>query len=196
MSSKKKKPASSAAIKSAGKVRTPSPKPAVYGGGHSIAVFTSGGDSSGMNPAVRATVRMGIFLGYRMFFIKEGYQGMVDDGEKGDFIVGAHWNSVSGIIEKGGTVIGSARCEEFRKRSGRLKAAANLVRHGINNLVCIGGDGSLTGADTFRREWPDLLAELVTKQTITEEDKKQFSHLHIAGMVGSIDNDFCGMFSN
>ena len=108
-----------------------------------------------------------------MFFIKEGYQGMVDDGEKGDFIIEADWNSVTGIIRKGGTVIGSARCKEFREREGRMRAAKNLVRHGINNLVCIGGDGSLTGANKFRKEWPSLLDELLEKGEITKEQKKR-----------------------
>ena len=62
---------------------------------------------------------------------------------------------------KGGTVIGSARCLDFIERAGRLKAAANLIGYGINQLVCIGGDGSLTGADLFRQEWGGLLSELV-----------------------------------
>lgn len=70
--------------------------------------------------------------------------------------------TVSGIIHKGGTVIGSARCKDFRERPGRLKAALNLVKHGISNLVVIGGDGSLTGADLFRQEWSSLLDELVS----------------------------------
>ena len=62
---------------------------------------------------------------------------------------------------QGGTVIGSARCKDFRERWGRLKAAANLIHLGITNLVVIGGDGSLTGANLFRQEWPSLLEELV-----------------------------------
>ena len=62
---------------------------------------------------------------------------------------------------QGGTVIGSARCKEFREREGRLKAAKNLVSRGISNLVCIGGDGSLTGANCFMNEWKDLLADLL-----------------------------------
>lgn len=157
--------------------------------GKVIAVFTSGGDSQGMNAAVRAVVRMGLYTGARVFFIKEGYQGMVDGG---DYIVEATWVSVSGIIHKGGTVIGSARCSDFRKREGRLKAAANLVNHGITNLVVIGGDGSLTGANLFRQEWNSLLDELVDKGTITPELRSQCAHLNIVGMVGSIDNDFCG----
>lgn len=63
-------------------------------------------------------------------------------------------------IVQGGTVIGSARCKEFRERSGRLKAARNLIKKGINNIVVIGGDGSLTGANIFREEWESLVAEL------------------------------------
>lgn len=62
---------------------------------------------------------------------------------------------------QGGTIIGSARCMDFQERFGRLKAALNLIEHGINRLVCIGGDGSLTGADIFRQEWGGLVAELV-----------------------------------
>ena len=100
--------------------------------GRSIAVFTSGGDSQGMNSAVRAVVRIGRYLGCRVYFIKEGYQGMVDGG---DHIVEAHWSSVSGIINKGGTVIVSARCMEFKEREGRLKAAKNLIDREITNLV-------------------------------------------------------------
>ncbi|XP_069704189.1 ATP-dependent 6-phosphofructokinase isoform X2 [Periplaneta americana] len=157
--------------------------------GKGLAVFTSGGDSQGMNAAVRAVVRMGIYLGCKVFFIKEGYQGMVDGG---DNIVEATWSSVSSIIHKGGTVIGSARCKDFRERAGRLKAAKNLVLKGITNVVVIGGDGSLTGANLFREEWSSLLEELVKNGEITKDQQAKYAHLHIAGMVGSIDNDFCG----
>lgn len=79
--------------------------------GKCFAVFTSGGDSQGMNAALRAVIRMGLYLGCKVYFIKEGYQGMVDGG---DNIVEANWSSVSGIINLGGTIIGSARCKEFR----------------------------------------------------------------------------------
>lgn len=157
--------------------------------GKGIAVLTSGGDSQGMNAAVRAVVRFGIYLGCKVFFIKEGYQGMVDGG---DNIEEAGWSSVSSIIHKGGTVIGSARCKDFREREGRLKAAKNLVTRGITNLVVIGGDGSLTGANLFRQEWPSLLDELLQKGEITKESRDKYNYLHIAGLVGSIDNDFCG----
>jgi len=157
--------------------------------GKGIAVFTSGGDSQGMNAAVRAVVRFGIYLGCKVYFIKEGYQGMVDGG---DNIVEATWSSVSGIIHRGGTIIGSARCMEFKERAGRVKAALNLINKEITNLVVIGGDGSLTGANKFRQEWPSLVEELKTAGSITDEVAKKFNHLNIVGMVGSIDNDFCG----
>ncbi|XP_017764764.1 PREDICTED: ATP-dependent 6-phosphofructokinase isoform X2 [Eufriesea mexicana] len=157
--------------------------------GKGLAVFTSGGDSQGMNAAVRAVVRMGIYLGCKVFFIKEGYQGMVDGGNN---IVEANWSSVSCIIHRGGTVIGSARCKDFRERAGRRRAAKNLVTRGITNLVVIGGDGSLTGANLFKEEWPDLLKELAEAGEITSEQADKYQHLHISGMVGSIDNDFCG----
>ncbi|KAH9636521.1 hypothetical protein HF086_014782 [Spodoptera exigua] len=157
--------------------------------GKGLAVFTSGGDSQGMNAAVRSVVRMGIYLGCKVYFIREGYQGMVDGG---DNIEEANWSSVSSIIHKGGTIIGSARCMEFIKREGRLKAAYNLVTRGITNLVVIGGDGSLTGANLFREEWSSLLDELLANNKITKDQREKYKYLHIAGMVGSIDNDFCG----
>jgi len=157
--------------------------------GKGIAVFTSGGDSQGMNAAVRSVVRFGIYLGCKVYFIKEGYQGMVDGGK---CIVEADWASVSGIIHRGGTVIGSARCTDFREREGRLKAARNLIEKGITNLVVIGGDGSLTGANRFRQEWDSLVKELVDSAQITKEVAEKNNHLNVVGMVGSIDNDFCG----
>ncbi|XP_022164288.1 ATP-dependent 6-phosphofructokinase isoform X1 [Myzus persicae] len=157
--------------------------------GKGLAVFTSGGDSQGMNAAVRAVVRMAIYLGCKVFFIKEGYQGMVDGG---DNIEEANWSSVSSIIHKGGTVIGSARCMDFKERVGRLKAACNLVKRGITNLVVIGGDGSLTGANLFRQEWSSLLDELLQTSQINKAEREKYKQLNIVGMVGSIDNDFCG----
>ncbi|NXA43836.1 PFKAM protein, partial [Eudromia elegans] len=159
------------------------------GAGKAIAVLTSGGDAQGMNAAVRAVVRVGISLGTKVYFVHEGYQGLVDGGEN---IKEASWESVSMMLQLGGTVIGSARCQDFRTREGRLKAARNLVKRGITNLCVIGGDGSLTGADTFRAEWSSLLAELLKTGGITAEEAKSSSHLNIVGMVGSIDNDFCG----
>ncbi|XP_049420801.1 ATP-dependent 6-phosphofructokinase, platelet type isoform X2 [Epinephelus fuscoguttatus] len=159
------------------------------GAGKAIAVLTSGGDAQGMNAAVRAVVRMGLYVGAKVYFIHEGYQGMVDGGEN---IEEATWESVSSMLQVGGTVIGSARCKEFRTHEGRLKAAHNLVQHGITNLCVIGGDGSLTGANLFREEWSGLLTELVEQGLIEADAVQKYSALHIVGMVGSIDNDFCG----
>ena len=81
---------------------------------------------------------------------------------------------------------------DFKERWGRLKAARNLIKCGINNLVCIGGDGSLTGANLFKQEWSSLLDELVANKQITGEERERYAHLNIVGLVGSIDNDFCG----
>ncbi|KAM6900588.1 ATP-dependent 6-phosphofructokinase, platelet type isoform 2-T2 [Xenentodon cancila] len=159
------------------------------GAGKAIAVLTSGGDAQGMNAAVRAVVRMGLYVGAKVYFIHEGYQGIVDGG---DNIKEATWESVSSMLQVGGTVIGSARCKEFRSHEGRLKAAHNLVQRGITNLCVIGGDGSLTGANLFREEWSGLLAELVEQGLIEADAVQKYSALHIVGMVGSIDNDFCG----
>merc|ERR1719495_1025002 len=91
-----------------------------------------------------------------------------------------------------GTVIGSARCMDFKTREGEVKAAKNLLEKGISNLVVIGGDGSLTGANRFKNEWSSLLKELVDTQQISQDLADNNSHLNIVGMVGSIDNDFCG----
>ncbi|NWX63670.1 PFKAP protein, partial [Promerops cafer] len=159
------------------------------GAGKAIAVLTSGGDAQGMNAAVRAVVRMGIYVNAKVYFIYEGYQGMVDGA---DNIVEVSWESVSSILQVGGTVIGSARCKSFRTREGRLQAAFNLVQRGITNLCVIGGDGSLTGANLFREEWSGLLEELAQKGKIDAEAVKKYAYLNIVGMVGSIDNDFCG----
>uniref|UniRef100_A0A3B3YIK5 ATP-dependent 6-phosphofructokinase n=2 Tax=Poecilia TaxID=8080 RepID=A0A3B3YIK5_9TELE len=142
-----------------------------------------------MNAAVRAVVRMGLYVGAKVYFIHEGYQGMVDGGEN---IREATWESVSSMLQVGGTVIGSARCKDFRSHEGRLKAAHNLVKRGITNLCVIGGDGSLTGANLFREEWSGLLSELVQQGLIEADAVQKYSALHIVGMVGSIDNDFCG----
>jgi 6-phosphofructokinase 1 len=154
-----------------------------------IAVLTSGGDAQGMNSAVRAVVRTGIDKGAEVYAVYEGYQGLV---EGGNYIRRMDWNSVSSIVQRGGTVIGTARSEEFRTREGRRKAVCNLIRHGIDGLVVIGGDGSLTGANLFRQEWPSLLSELVQSGEITPKEAAEHPNLLIVGMVGSIDNDFHG----
>ncbi len=155
----------------------------------SLGVLTSGGDAQGMNAAVRAVVRTTLNHGVDVYAIYEGYQGMV---EGGDNIRKMTWDAVGGILHQGGTVIGSARCAEFRTREGRRRAAKNLVAHGIDCLVIIGGDGSLTGANIFRQEWPELLAELVAAGEISQEVADAHPQLSIAGLAGSIDNDMFG----
>ncbi len=154
-----------------------------------IAVLTSGGDAPGMNAAVRAVVRTALDRGAEIYAIYEGYKGLVDGGER---IRKMEWDSVGGILHQGGTIIGTARCDEFRTREGRRQAALNLMGHGIDGLIVIGGDGSLTGADIFRREWPSLLAELVQSGELSREKTDAHQNLLIVGMVGSIDNDFSG----
>ncbi len=154
-----------------------------------IAVLTSGGDAPGMNAAVRAVVRTALDRGVEIYAIYEGYRGMVDGGER---IRPISWNDVGGILHRGGTVIGSARCAEFRTREGRRAAAFNLLQNRIEGVVIIGGDGSLTGASIFRDEWPELLAELVEENRVSQALADEFRHLAIVGLVGSIDNDMFG----
>jgi 6-phosphofructokinase 1 len=154
-----------------------------------IGVLTSGGDAQGMNAAVRAVVRAALHAGTTVHAIYEGYQGMVDGGDR---IRPLSWDDVGSILHRGGTMIGTARCLAFRERAGRLRAALNLLQRGIDRLVVIGGDGSLTGADTFRREWPDLVAELLQQGAIDADTAARHPALMIAGLVGSIDNDMVG----
>ena len=155
----------------------------------SVAVLTSGGDAQGMNSALRAIVRLSLHNGMRVYAVHEGYQGLVD-GDKG--MEECQWNSVSNIIHRGGTVIGTARCQDFREREGRLRAAENLVKRGIANLIVIGGDGSLTGASIFKEEWSGLVAELLQTKRISPYEATKCNYLNIVGLVGSIDNDMCG----
>ena len=154
-----------------------------------IGVLTSGGDAQGMNAAVRAIVRAAIQEGVEVFAIREGWQGAVRGG---DHIQQLGWNDVSGILNKGGTVIGTARCQEFQEREGRRQAVRNLVEAGIDRLIVIGGDGSLSGTRQLRLEWAELLAELVEREEIPRELADRHPVLNIAGLVGSIDNDMVG----
>jgi len=154
-----------------------------------IGVLTSGGDAQGMNAAVRAVVRTGLDRGVEVYAIYEGFRGMVEGGER---IKNLSWNSVGGILHLSGTVIGTARCRAFRTHGGRLKAAQNLVSQGIDRLIVIGGDGSLTGANIFRQEWPESIKELVERGKISEEVAQRHPYLYLAGLVGSIDNDMYG----
>lgn len=142
-----------------------------------IAVLTSGGDAAGMNAAVRAVVRTGLRAGLEVHGVYEGLQGLVDGG---DAIRPLTWQDVGGILHRGGTVLGTARSQEFLRREGRQRAARHLAEHGIDGLVVIGGDGSLTGANLLREEWGDLLGPSAAHP------------FTLVGLVGSIDNDMFG----
>lgn len=128
-------------------------------------VLTSGGDSAGMNAAVRAVVRGAIYHGKKVKGIRRGYRGLI---ENDIFDMGAR--SVSGIINKGGTILLTARCEEFKTREGMLKAAAVIEQQKIDALIVIGGDGSYRGAYEFSK----------------------LIDIPVAGVPGSIDNDLYG----
>lgn len=151
-----------------------------------IAIMTSGGDAPGMNSAVRAVVRAGIYYGCDVFAIYEGYEGLVQGG---DLMRKMEWADVRSYLSLGGTAIGTARCAKFRERPGRLQGARNMVENGIDALIVCGGDGSLTGADLFRSEWPSLVEELVSNGTFTTKEVEPYRHLTMVGLVGSIDND-------
>lgn len=129
-----------------------------------IAIMTSGGDSPGMNAAARAVVRTALYEGVKVYGIYDGYKGMLEDR-----IVELTSQSVSDIIQRGGTFLGTARCPEFKQPEVREKALAILKSHGIEGLVIIGGDGSLTGGS--------LLSDL---------------GMPIVGLPGTIDNDVWG----
>ncbi len=113
-----------------------------------IGVLTSGGDSPGMNAAIRAVVRTGIYNHLEVYGIMRGYAGMVD----GD-IFKMESKSVANIIQRGGTILKTSRCNEFYKAEGRKKAYENLKKFGINGLIIIGGDGSFRGAQIFSKEF-------------------------------------------
>ncbi|MEN9299886.1 MAG: 6-phosphofructokinase [Bacteroidota bacterium] len=113
-----------------------------------IGVLTSGGDSPGMNAAVRAVVRTGIYHGMEVYGIMRGYSGMIEDD-----IIQMDSRSVANIIQRGGTILKTARSKEFFEQEGRQKAYENLKKRGINGLVIIGGDGSFRGAQKFSNEF-------------------------------------------
>nr|WP_082128473.1 6-phosphofructokinase [Kosmotoga pacifica] len=112
-----------------------------------IAVLTSGGDAPGMNAAVRSAVRTAVTEGYEVVGIKRGYSGLLDED-----MFEMNYSAVGGIMEKGGTILRTSRCEEFRTEQGRARAAEILRKHGIDALVVIGGEGSLTGAMLLMEE--------------------------------------------
>lgn len=130
-----------------------------------IGVFTSGGDSPGMNAAIRAVVRTANYHNIECMGIREGYNGLIS----GNFTK-MNPRSVSNIINRGGTILKSARSEEFRTPEGRKKAYDNCVANDINALVCIGGDGTFTGAQVFAEEYG----------------------VKVIGVPGTIDNDIFG----
>src|SRR3977135_2735280 len=114
----------------------------------SIGVLTSGGDSPGMNAAIRAVVRTGLYHGLELHGIMRGYSGMIEDD-----IVKMESRSVANIIQRGGTILKTARCKEFFELEGRKKAFNNLKKRGIDALVIIGGDGSFKGALKFSQDF-------------------------------------------
>ncbi|MBD0333169.1 MAG: 6-phosphofructokinase [Chitinophagaceae bacterium] len=113
-----------------------------------IGLLTSGGDSPGMNAAIRAVVRTGIYHGLEVYGIMRGFQGMIDDD-----IVKLESRSVANIIQRGGTILKTARCKEFHEYEGRKKAFNSIKKRGINGLVLIGGDGTFRGAVEFSGEF-------------------------------------------
>ncbi len=130
-----------------------------------IAVFTSGGDAPGMNAAIRAVVRTATKNDLGVMGVRFGYQGMIDD----DFIE-MHHHSVSNILQRGGTILKSARSDDFRKAEGRKKAVENLRKHKIDAIVAIGGDGTFRGATELHDEYG----------------------FPVVGVPGTIDNDLFG----
>eukprot|EP00039_Didymoeca_costata_P011403 m.159955 g.159955 ORF g.159955 m.159955 type:complete len:910 (+) comp15161_c0_seq6:1426-4155(+) len=154
-----------------------------------IAIMTSGGDSPGMNAAVRSCVATCLSRNVKVFAIYQGYKGLV---EGGDHFRNFQWQDIDDIIQKGGTILGTDRCMTFHTQEGRKKACFNLASRGITALAVIGGDGSLTGANIFKSEWQDHVKALIEDGEIKKEDYESLKDFHIVGMVGSIDNDMCG----
>ena len=154
-----------------------------------LGVLTSGGDAQGMNAAVRSAVRAALERRAEVFGIFEGFQGMIEGGK---LIRPFSWDSVGGVLQEGGTLLGTARSPDFLRREGRKEAVYNLLLQGINRLIVIGGDGSLTGAQVLREEWRSLLEELVAEGRLEPSTLEEYGFLAVAGLVGSIDNDMFG----
>ena len=138
-----------------------------------IGVLTSGGDSPGMNACIRAVVRTGLYHGLEVFGVMRGYQGMIDDD-----IVPMHSRSVANIIQRGGTILKTARCKEFFEYEGRKKAYENLKKHSIDGLVIIGGDGSFRGAQKFANEFElsrcdELMDLFPSKQKAQQQQRRK-----------------------
>ena len=154
-----------------------------------LAILTSGGDAPGMNPALRAVVRTALDEGVEVVAVAEGFRGLVDGGDNYRLL---DWDSVGGILHQGGTVIGSARSPEFRKPEGRRTAVRNLIENDISRLIVIGGDGSLTAANLLHDEWPEHVDHLIAAGELSPQEADRRAGLVLAGLVGSIDNDFHG----
>lgn len=127
-----------------------------------IGIYTSGGDTPGMNACIRAIVRTAIIRGLEVFGIEYGYAGMI-----GSRFVPMNMRSVSNIIQRGGTILKSSRCEEFRTREGKAKAAANLRAAGIDGLIGIGGNGTCTGAHSL---WSEHRVPIVVCASTIDND--------------------------
>ncbi len=156
---------------------------------HTLAVMTSGGDSPGMNAALRAVVRRALDRGLRVYGIYYGYEGLVGGGE---LIKPLTWLDVGKVLQRGGTFLGTARSEQFRTPEGRRRAVENLLGCGIEALVVIGGDGSLTGALLLASEWPQHLEKIAGLRPDLRPGIEQIPVLQVMGLPGSIDNDLSG----
>lgn len=154
-----------------------------------VAVLTSGGDCPGMNASLRAVTRLCLREGHQVFGVSRGYRGLV---EGADSIRPLVWEDVSGILQAGGTMLSTARSQEFRTLEGRQQAVAELVSRGIDRVVVIGGDGSLTGAQLLFTEWPDHLASLEAAGKVPPGTAARHPELRVVGLPGSIDNDLPG----
>ncbi len=154
-----------------------------------IGIITSGGDAPGMNAAIRAITRCAIDKGMEVIGIHEGWQGVVDGGEQFQPLT---WRDVGGILQLGGTILGTARSEVFRSKEGRRRAVGNLVNAGIEAMAVIGGDGSLTGGLLLYQEWEEHLQALAAAGVIPPEKATNPTPLRIVGLPGSIDNDQYG----
>ncbi|MEE4273327.1 MAG: 6-phosphofructokinase [Thermoanaerobaculales bacterium] len=154
-----------------------------------LAILTSGGDAPGMNPALRAVVRSALDEGVDVVAVTDGFRGLVKGGEHFRTM---DWDSVGGILQQGGTVIGSARSSSFRKPEGRRLAVRNLIENDITRLIVIGGDGSLTAAHVLHSEWTEHVEALVEDGTLDTTTAADHGGIVLAGLAGSIDNDFHG----
>lgn len=155
-----------------------------------LGVMTSGGDSSGMNAAIRAVVRSALTRGIEVYGIYSGYEGLVHGAEK---IALLTWQDVGGILQRGGTFLGTARSEQFRTVEGRQKAVENILELGIQALVVIGGDGSLMGAHTLSTEWSEHVGRILQKRPeLHAGAPEDIPPLQVIGLPGSIDNDLSG----